>query len=208
MQSSSHPTRSGVLIVLLSAAFASRRTLKLIDLEDEPDFRASLALPGQTIFRIRFTPDGKSLAAAVGPSSGNGKQMLVLWETSKLTETATLAVNSGTVSGRHSTSRPTGRHCSRLAIPRGRVTFGAASPIFQSTGTLRAYKGAARRSLAFSPDGRRLVTVGASQDQAGEVKIWNLNRDFALRRHPAPDRAQPRGLPRSDGGCDPGSRLR
>jgi WD40 repeat protein len=131
----------------------------------------------QEVWVIACSPDGKTLAAGTGTWAGG---QLKLWDTTNWKERAALADEGGVLS---------------LAFSRDSKILASAGTSLQirlwdvatarPRSTLWARKGDARervhqaaiRGLAFSPDGRHLVSAGEDL----MVKLWHVSRGYWLR---------------------------
>jgi hypothetical protein len=143
--------------------------------------RATLQGHRAEVKALAFTPDGRFLASASdAPRPGEGGSVK-FWDAATLDELKPLACPSGVDALAYSAdghALAIGLASGELMLwaPWGRPTFPAHDgPIF---------------GVAFSPDGRRLATVGKDQT----LKVWDLNA-------PAPDRPSPG--PRPSPAADP-----
>jgi serine/threonine-protein kinase len=142
--------------------------------------RPLLAAPGP-YYAPRFSPDGKRLALAVGPS-GSGDIQVYDWQRdtmTRLTFTQTNAFPVWTPDGKHIAFQfgSPGGHFIRWVRADG---AGEAQPLLESKGSVEPNW--------FSPDGKRLAyteqAVGTGSD------LWTLPLDVSDPEHPKPGKPE------------------
>jgi WD40 repeat protein len=113
------------------------------------------------VFTVAFSPDGRFLA------SGDGDSQLKIWNVATGRAERTLSGHTGYVSG--IAFSPDGRYLATASW--GETIVWDA----QSRTKLKMLRGLAEtRSVAFSPDSRRLAASGGYKGQ-GEIKIWDAS---------------------------------
>jgi WD40 repeat protein len=113
------------------------------------------------VFTVAFSPDGRFLA------SGDGDSRVKIWDAATGQEERTLSGHTGYVFG--ITFSPDGRYLATASW--GEVLVWDA----QSRTKVKILRGLAEtRSVAFSPDSRRLAAAGGYKGK-GEIKIWDAS---------------------------------
>jgi WD40 repeat protein/serine/threonine protein kinase len=139
----------------------------------------------ESINSVVFSPDGKRLASAGGPSGGPGGKIydseLKVWDAQTGQELWVLKGGAGSVAS--VAFSPDGKRlASGITIwddtKKAWVTMGVKVCNAQSGEELFSYKGHAGDviSVAFSPDGKRVASASGgrrSEGKPGEVKVWD-----------------------------------
>lgn len=121
--------------------------------------------PGDSVFTVAFSPDGKLLA------SGGDDNAVILWDVATRKERKVFTEHSDSVMS--VVFSPDGEHLASASLD-GFVRLWDVSKKRKHTTFVHTHSGWAK-TVAFSPDGKTLATGGG--DQIGSIVLWDIPKN-------------------------------